>query len=239
MWCRQKIRLGRKIFSQLRLINYINPNIFQPEHIYIVRGQLLDGVTMKPLNGDVAYHDLMTTTEHGTSSTENGTGEYTLFLEKNYVYGIDAAVNKYISLSYFVDTKEIDSTHIKTLDLYLFPVQVGTTIPLDNLFFKSSSADILPESATELNRIAGILMEYPGMKLQITGYTDNTGTAAFNQTLSKQRAEAVKKYLIGKGLSNVHFETVGMGTAHPVATNASASGRQKNRRVEITILHVQ
>jgi len=213
--------------------------LYQPEHIYIVGGQLLNGVTMKPLDGTVAYHDLMTTTEHGSSSTENGTGEYTIFLEKDYVYGIDAAVDKYISLSYYVDTKEIDSTHIKTIDLYLFPIQVGTVIPLDNLFFKVSSATILPESATELNRVSKMLLEYPAMKLKITGYTDNTGTDALNQKLSLERAEAVKKYFVSKGLSERHFEVVGLGNAHPVASNASATGRQKNRRVEITIVNVQ
>lgn len=211
---------------------------FQPEHIYIVRGRLLDGVTMQPLNGEVAYHDLMTTTEHGIGTTESNTGEYTIFLEKDYVYGIDAKVDKYISLSYFVDTKEIDSTHLKTMDLYLFPIQAGTVIPLDNLFFETGSATILPESATELNRVSKMLFEYPAMKLKITGYTDNTGSDALNQKLSLKRAEAVKNYLIKKGLSEKHFEVVGLGNSHPVASNASATGRQKNRRVEITIVKV-
>ena len=77
------------------------------------------------------------------------------------------------------------------------------------------------------------------MKLKITGYTDNTGTDALNQKLSLERAEAVKKYFVSKGLSERHFEVVGLGNAHPVASNASATGRQKNRRVEITIVNVQ
>lgn len=212
---------------------------FQPQKIYIVRGRMLDGLTMQPLNGEVAYHDLMTSTEKGIATTESSTGEYTIFLEKEYVYGIDAKVDKYISLSYFVDAKEIGATHLKTIDLYLFPIQSGTVIPLDNLFFNTGNATILPESETELNRISKMLIEYPVMKLKITGYTDNTGTDALNQKLSLERAEAVKTYLVKKGFSEKHFEVEGLGNSHPAASNASATGRHKNRRVEITIVHVQ
>ena len=78
--------------------------------------------------------------------------------------------------------------------------------------------------------------EYDNTNIVIYGYTDSTGKVAYNQTLSEQRAEAVKTYLASKGLDSNRFETQGLGVNDPIASNETAEGRDKNRRVEFAIV---
>ena len=70
----------------------------------------------------------------------------------------------------------------------------------------------------------------------VLGYTDSTGSAEYNQTLSAQRANAVAAYLQGQGVKSSRFEIMGMGSSNPIASNTTADGRQQNRRVEIKII---
>jgi outer membrane protein OmpA-like peptidoglycan-associated protein len=86
-----------------------------------------------------------------------------------------------------------------------------------------------------LAKLSGIVLSHPGLKLAVEGYTDTTGTAAFNQTLSEQRANAVRDYLIQQGLDAGTITAQGFGPANPVASNDTPQGRQQNRRVEIII----
>jgi outer membrane protein OmpA-like peptidoglycan-associated protein len=76
----------------------------------------------------------------------------------------------------------------------------------------------------------------PEMKIEISGHTDSEGDDATNLELSKNRAEAVKQYLISKGINGARVSTIGYGETKPVASNASSDGRAKNRRTEIRIL---
>src|SRR6185437_11901418 len=84
-------------------------------------------------------------------------------------------------------------------------------------------------------KVAGIILAYPDLKLEIDGFTDNTGTPQYNQTLSDKRAESVKKFLVSQGVASDAFTTKGYGESNPVASNRTASGRQQNRRVELVV----
>jgi len=79
------------------------------------------------------------------------------------------------------------------------------------------------------------VLAYPGLRLQIEGHTDSTGTSAFNQKLSEQRAAAVRDYLVQQGLDANSITAAGLGEDSPIADNGTAAGRQKNRRVEIIV----
>jgi len=104
-----------------------------------------------------------------------------------------------------------------------------------NLTFTTGSATIDGATAAEVDNMAAILKTYPGVKVMVEGYTDNTGDAAANVQLSKARANAVKARLMGKGISGDRVMTKGFGAANPVADNGTAEGRSKNRRIEMTI----
>jgi len=105
----------------------------------------------------------------------------------------------------------------------------------NNLNFASGSARIDGETGVEVDNLAAILAAYPNVKVHIDGYTDNTGDAAKNVSLSQSRASAVKARLIGKGISANRITVKGNGSADPVATNDTAEGRAQNRRIEVSI----
>ncbi|MCU0417535.1 MAG: OmpA family protein [Cytophagaceae bacterium] len=210
----------------------------RPQATYVLRGIMKDGITGNPLGGEVIYHDLVTGAENGRVLSDETTGEYVVYLEKDLTYGIEATAPGYIGLSYYIDEGTFGNAKTRNVTLYLFPIQAGTSIPLTNVFFATGKSTLLPSSTPQLNRLVTILKEYPTMTLQINGHTDNTGSAALNTTLSKQRAAEVKKYLTQKGFDAGRFSTTGYGSSKPIADNTTANGRQQNRRVEIVILKV-
>lgn len=105
-----------------------------------------------------------------------------------------------------------------------------------NITFKTDSSDINAGFYATLNSVAKVLNKYSNSTVMVLGYTDNTGSEDYNMTLSKQRAIAVAAYLEGQGVKAGRFEIMGLGPTSPIASNATAQGRQQNRRVEIKII---
>jgi OOP family OmpA-OmpF porin len=105
----------------------------------------------------------------------------------------------------------------------------------DNLQFETGKAIILDSSKPYLDELANVLKE-TNWTLNLIGHTDNVGTDADNLILSKKRAEAVKIYLISKGISDVRINAIGKGEAEPLVSNETVQGREKNRRVEFIIV---
>lgn len=106
----------------------------------------------------------------------------------------------------------------------------------DNLQFEVGKAIIKPQSFPSLDELAKVFVEQANWKLNIAGHTDNTGTEAFNNKLSKDRADSVKNYLVTKGVSADKITTEGFGSLKPIADNKTVEGRELNRRVEFTII---
>ena len=112
---------------------------------------------------------------------------------------------------------------------------VNEPIAIENLLFETGKAVILPTSRPELKRIADFVQTY-GYNVRLAGHTDNIGQPTDNLLLSRARAEAVRQQLIDYGCQPQYITAEGFGETQPVADNASDEGRQKNRRVEITLL---
>lgn len=102
--------------------------------------------------------------------------------------------------------------------------------------FATDSSDLSPAFFNVLNSVGKVLAEYEQTVVEVAGHTDSTGSDAYNQSLSERRATSVTAYLSAQGVIGQRLITVGMGEARPVADNGSASGRQANRRVEITMV---
>lgn len=111
----------------------------------------------------------------------------------------------------------------------------GLKANLADVLFATGKYDLQPNAREALAKFSGIVLAHPGLKLQVEGYTDSTGSDTFNQTLSENRANAVRAYLVGQGLDPTTISAVGYGKSNPVASNDTAQGRQQNRRVEIII----
>lgn len=105
--------------------------------------------------------------------------------------------------------------------------------------FDTNSYAIQPEFRPTLNEVARTLADFPSTYIDIYGHTDSTGGDAINIPLSQNRAQSVANYLISQGVNSARIATQGFGASQPIATNATAEGRQANRRVEIRIVPVE
>jgi outer membrane protein OmpA-like peptidoglycan-associated protein len=108
-------------------------------------------------------------------------------------------------------------------------------IPSNNTF-DVDKADLNPDFSQVLDSVADVLKEYKSTMIEVSGHTDNTGSDSHNQWLSQARAQAVAQELTRFKVEPVRIDTVGYGESRPVASNDTASGRQQNRRVELTLL---
>jgi outer membrane protein OmpA-like peptidoglycan-associated protein len=107
-----------------------------------------------------------------------------------------------------------------------------------NVTFAYDSADLSPAFFDVLNSVSKVMDEYEKTVVEVAGHTDSTGSESYNQRLSERRAASVASYLRSQGLDSQRLITVGMGEEMPVADNSTASGREANRRVEITMVPV-
>ena len=113
------------------------------------------------------------------------------------------------------------------------PTIVGT---IKGIYFDHDKDTIKPKSRPVLDRAVAILKEFDSIHIEISGHTDNTGGVAYNKDLSQRRANSVKRYLVDNGIAEARIETRGAGPDEPIASNRTAAGRAKNRRIEFLIL---
>jgi outer membrane protein OmpA-like peptidoglycan-associated protein len=121
-------------------------------------------------------------------------------------------------------------------------VRDGDNITLDMpeaITFGFDSYALRPGSYTVLNRVADTLKEFDQTIVEVAGHTDSVGSAAYNQKLSEQRAQAVGNYLSSRGINGERLIITGAGANHPVASNSTEAGRAENRRVEITLVPIR
>lgn len=105
-----------------------------------------------------------------------------------------------------------------------------------NITFKTDSSDINASFYPVLNSVARVLKKYKNSTVLVSGHTDSTGSAEYNLTLSRDRAQSVAAYLQGQGVKSSRFEVMGLGSSNPIASNETDAGRAQNRRVEIKII---
>lgn len=111
----------------------------------------------------------------------------------------------------------------------------GLIVNINDVLFDFNKYTLKPGAREKLAKVAGILLAYPGLKVQLEGHTDSVGTEEYNMKLSNDRAGAVRDYLVSQSVLTANLTATGMGKASPVATNDTAAGRQQNRRVEMVV----
>ena len=111
----------------------------------------------------------------------------------------------------------------------------GLIVSMSDVLFDTGKYSLKPGAREKLAKVAGILLAYPGLDIEVGGYTDNVGSDAMNQTLSENRAGSVRDYLVQEGVATNSVSSKGFGNTLPVASNDNSSGRQQNRRVELLV----
>ena len=111
----------------------------------------------------------------------------------------------------------------------------GLIVSMSDVLFDSGKYSLKPGAREKLAKVAGILLAYPSLNIEVGGYTDNVGGDAMNQTLSENRAGSVRDYLVQQGVATNSVSSKGFGNSLPVSSNENSSGRQQNRRVELLV----
>lgn len=140
-----------------------------------------------------------------------------------------ALIGRYMDKQAKEIEKEVEGVEVER-------VGEGILLTFDSgLLFGFDSYQITAATKANLDKLAGVLEEYKDTEIVIEGHTDSKGTDSYNQTLSKNRAQAVSSYLTQKGIPNSRVKTNGWGEGRPVADNDTEAGRQQNRRVEVAV----
>jgi outer membrane protein OmpA-like peptidoglycan-associated protein len=111
----------------------------------------------------------------------------------------------------------------------------GLIVNMSDVLFDFNKYTLKPEAREKLAKVSGILLAYPGLKLQVEGYTDNIGSDEYNQKLSEQRASGVREYLVSQSVKDGNVTATGYGKSDPIADNSTSAGRAENRRVQLVV----
>ncbi|SMG47984.1 Outer membrane protein OmpA [Marivirga sericea] len=205
--------------------------------ITVFKGKVLDASTGLPVGAEIKMVDNKNNTLTAEAFADPETGEFELIVPEGGNYGISTSKKGYLfnsmnfRLPEFSEYQEID------VSILLDKAEVGTKMVLKNIFFDSGSSDLRTESLGELQVIKNLLMNSPGLRVQINGHTDNVGNSVYNKLLSKKRAQSVIDFLIANGIKADRLEAKGFGEEKPLVSNDDEiGGREINRRTEIEIL---
>jgi outer membrane protein OmpA-like peptidoglycan-associated protein len=203
-----------------------------------ISGTITDRISGKAVGARVEVQP------HGdtlTSSVEADpiTGNYLLGIPERQAYRIGASFSGYLPFShYYVTDTSIIGRRI-SFNINLEPVQIGASIVLENVFFSLDSYELMPESNKDLLEILSIFRQNPGIVMEISGFTDDTGSDDYNLILSQKRAQSVVNYLISNGISSSQLISKGFGKSNPIASNELEEGRRLNRRTEMKVVSLK
>lgn len=202
----------------------------------VFKGKTIDALTRKPVATKIDIIDNGTGSVIKTIETDDQRGKFLMSLVAGKNYGIAVKADGYLFHSENFDIPDGSDYNLVNKVVELKNIAVGSKIALRNIFFATGKADLRSESYTELDRLVKLLNDVPSLEVEISGHTDNTGSAVINEELSRDRAKAVVDYLVSKGIKKGRLTSAGYGSSQPIASNASAEGRQQNRRTEFKIL---
>jgi len=218
----------------LDLYSFIIPPHIQPLKTLFVRGTVLDANTQKGVPCAIELINNQT----GKSTMQikvDEIGKYFVPLPvgTNYTFVINRKGYLPYSELFNLQQHHADSTYQK--NIYLTPISNKASFTFKNIQFNINSYELLPQDTIELKKVIEFMTENPSVKIEVQGYTDNTGNQEANILLSTQRARAVANYLALNGIDYKRLSYKGYGPANPIADNNTEAGRIKNRRTVLII----
>lgn len=213
------------------------PPSIRPVATTYFKGIVYDEPTGNRLGANFELYDLAGSAMVAQSKSDPYTGEFLLVLpsDRNYALSVSKPGYLFYSDNFMLSgAGTVEMPFVK--DIPLKPIRVGEVVVLKNIFFDTDQYTLKPESITELKKLLLLLQQNESLKIEISGHTDNVGTAAYNRELSHQRAKAVYNYLISSNIRPDRLTYQGYGFDRPVDTNETEQGRAGNRRTEFKII---
>lgn len=232
-----------KIESTLDLTGYVeytivNHNVFgerSDANMAILSGKVINTKTDKPLEAGIPVKLKVNGIISRAFKYDSIKLEYTLKLPIGYVYDLTPSVYNFYNKYEPLDLTKVASRTKIPKNFYVTPIEVGQSVDIEHIYFETGKAELKPKSFKSLNALVLFLNEYPNVTVEISGHTDNVGSASINLTISEQRARSVANYVISMGIPAPRVVSKGYGLTKPKYNNKTSQGRAKNRRVEFTI----
>lgn len=199
----------------------------------VLAGTVLDDNTEEPIAARVKYEGkkgntgTLKTDKYGSFETQvSETGPYRLIIRKE----------GYLNYKEDIEISETEDDVFFSKEIRLIPIEIGSKVRLNEVYFDTDKSDLRPESFPELDLVVEFMRENPTLVIEIQGHTDDRGSDEHNMTLSDDRANAVMSYLVQKGVSEGRMSAKGYGETKPEVPNNSDANRQVNRRVQFIII---
>jgi len=224
-------------YGQFDIYRFDLPEAARPEQVTYMKGKVFDAQTKKPLLARFELIDLATGKAVVESWSDEVNGEFLVCLPTNKQYALNVSSEWYLFHSEnFNLSAEYTALEPLYKDIPMEKIEKGRSVVLENIFYETDKYELKEESRIELQKLLIYLNQYPSLKIEISGHTDNVGTEKYNLELSNKRAESVSQYLVDEGISPDRLESRGYGFSNPVASNDTEEGKAQNRRTEFKVL---
>lgn len=216
----------------------LKQNIFaerEDANMVTLNGKIINTKTGKQLEEGYEVKMRVNGVESRAFSYNTQDATYTLRLPVGFNYDLTPRVMNFYNKFEPVDLTSAAPMSKIVRNFYVTPIEVGQSVDIENIYFETGRAALKPESFRSLNALIEFLNEYPNVRVEIGGHTDNVGSAAVNKKISEERALSVAEYVIAQGIPAHRVVSKGYGFDKPKASNRTAEGRAQNRRVDFTI----
>lgn len=212
------------------------PDFLKPKPTIVVQGIVSNAVNEQPLGALVLIEDINSGELIATNKSNEATGEYLVVLPAGRDYSVSASSQGFFFYSQSFNLPKDTAYAEITNDIALEPIEKGTKVVINNVFFELGKAELKPISYVELSKAVDLMKKNGSMVIEVGGHTDNLGGDAANMSLSAKRAQSVVDYMVLAGIDASRLIAKGYGETVPIADNTTKEGRAKNRRTEFVII---
>ncbi len=201
----------------------------------VFRGRMINSLTGEAVASNLTYGPSRMKKHENTFKSPDGLFE--ISIDKKEKYRLTPYKEGFASKGLLIDIPLLDQfdNRIYDIDFLMFPLEKEQKIELKNIYFEKGTPVVSPSSFESLDGLAALLNQNPGMQIRIEGHTDSVGKFYELLDLSRNRSNAIKKYLVGKGIMSGRVSTAGYGGTRPIAPNDTEENRAQNRRVEVIV----
>jgi outer membrane protein OmpA-like peptidoglycan-associated protein len=213
-----------------------------PQTMLTIAGRLIDDETGEPIAGEITLKKPGAPTPTDVIKIDGESGEFRTLIPFDSTFILSAFSQGFFPLVEEIGsarpTTQRQATSAAPREFRLYPIRSGQRLPLRQVRFAQSSAELEVDSHQQLLDLVQVMARYPTMEILLEGHTDNQGDFDKNFLLSEERVKSVKEFLLKNGVSPTRIQLKAWGPSRPVSNNLTEETRRQNRRVELTVLKI-